>query len=122
MVTKPLCGEEWLKAHEIQKCIRCGQCCLRVPCIYGQMETAFTLKQGNICPSLKRNPDKTFTCILINHWPQMKREMLGTGCENTEWRDNPIPIFQDLVSPSTKEGKAPFSNPLRRRRNETNLG
>ena len=83
--TEPLCGKEWVAKHEIPRCIRCGQCCLHVPCWWAQIW--YGLDENNShCPDLKRGEDGFYMCLMMSKCTGHRKEMLGTGCWYPEWR------------------------------------
>ena len=76
-------------------CIRCGQCCLHIPCYWGQLWHGLTKANNQGCPDLQLNKDGSYTCLMMSTHSLMKREMLGTGCHYPEWR---IPLTKELVT------------------------
>ena len=81
----------WDRLHIEEKelyagdCIRCGQCCLHLPCYYAQKE--YGLKDNSkICPDLKLEENGKYTCLRVARDSQFKHEMIGTGCFYPHWR------------------------------------
>lgn len=65
-------------------CVRCGRCCLSIPCYWAQMKYDISAVNNRQCPDLIDNGDLTYTCgqMVVN--PILRRELLGTGCHYNE--------------------------------------
>jgi hypothetical protein len=89
-----LVDSSWVEEHKFDeingisgaKCIRCGQCCLHIPCFWAQLWHGLT-EENSQCPDLKRNEDGTYTCLMMKRDEAMRLAMLGTGCHYPEWRN-----------------------------------
>lgn len=67
------------------ECIRCGGCCLTIPCCFAQIQYGLT-KDTKDCPDLQQNMDGTYTCRVMWRNNIFRHEMLGTGCHYPEYR------------------------------------
>jgi hypothetical protein len=70
----------------IGECVRCGECCRRIPCEFAQMR--FHLKKGDKCPSLVYD-GAPYTCMWIHEDTWFKNIMVGSGCDYPEWQTLP---------------------------------
>lgn len=88
-----LIDKEWIEEHQFNEvngrtgatCIRCGQCCLTIPCFWAQMWHGLT-KESDKCPRLELLPDGKYNCTMMKQNSTMRHEMLKTGCHYPEWR------------------------------------
>ena len=74
-----------IEKQNSNECIRCGQCCLHIPCYWAQLYHGLT-KKGDRCPDLELLPNGKYNCKYMNHSELMRREMLNTGCHYPKWR------------------------------------
>lgn len=74
------------------ECIRCGGCCKALPCWFAQIVFDIREVAHKPCPELRQNKDNTFTCLAMSKNDRLRREMIGSGCHNPEFRINLVKV------------------------------